>query len=239
MKKLTSTLAVMLLVLGCGDPTGPAPAPMDSEIQVEFSHDSERDFQCDGSFVGQTFEDVVVPPGKLCVLVESTVRGDIRVKKGAELFTRDNTVGGDIKADEALRVLLRDDHVEGIIKLERGMAGPGLFDHVVCGAFLPNGSIWVLRNRGAIMVGNPAVSCAGNTVEQGKIRVEDNRSVDPDELTVEGNTVLETVKVNENRGTGLKTVRANTAGLFVECVDNADPFVGGPNFAPRHKGECF
>jgi hypothetical protein len=98
-----------------------------------------------------------------------------------------------------------------------------------------------VKNRGGLLgIGGPF--CAGffgggNTVERGNIKVEDNNN--SFSFEVSDNTVGQNVQVNKNVGAATKRVANDLVGESVQCFDNAPPFVGGPNTAPKEEGQCF
>jgi hypothetical protein len=96
MRKLTFTLATAacaLIVNACQD--GTAPVEPGQGIRPEFNG-SGSDFQCVGVVTG-TFDNVVVPPGADCTLLNSFVRGS--VKNFGSLGVNRSTVRGNVDGE--------------------------------------------------------------------------------------------------------------------------------------------
>jgi hypothetical protein len=198
-----------------------------------------------GSTVGGNVE--VGRGGRITVLNNTTVEGNV---KGSEAFFVQvdlfSTVGGNVQADKTrILVLSRFSTVGGNIKATEG-ANDGYV--IICNVTLPQGNIVVEKYRdsdiriggGPVCVTN--VGDSGNTLEKGSIKVEDNKvggNQLADDLTISNNRVAENLQVFKNFGTGKKQVVSNTVGEKLECFENTDPFVGGPNVAEQAQGQCF
>jgi hypothetical protein len=55
---------------------------------------------CVGALPPGTYENIVVPPGQFCFLLDSQVRGDVVVRRQAFFFGGQNTIQGDVKGVE-------------------------------------------------------------------------------------------------------------------------------------------
>ena len=74
-------------------------------------------------------------------------------------------------------------------------------------------------------------------VNSGSVTVADNEITDF--LFIQDNVVAGHLKVLRNSGNNPKTVTGNTVGKKIQCFDNDEPFVGGPNVAQKAEGQCF
>lgn len=109
--------------------------------------------------------------------------------------------------------------------------------HVIKNNRLPLGSetggnIIVLNN--IIPLGNPLVATSG----KGNIKVEDNFVASGNSIIVQNNSIPQNLQVFKNEGPGHKFVNLNSASESVQCFENALPFVGTPNTAPKKEGQC-
>ena len=176
----------------------------------------------------------------------ATVRGNVKVLRGASLFSSGNQIGGNVQGDRPRFVGSMGHTIGGNFSVTGATGRPGFFllpfslNVFVCGARLPDGNIPVKKSvNGTVAVGSQLRACPGNTVAKGNIKVEDNFiPAPPEALAVSGNTVGGNIQVFKNRGPGQKTVAANTVRRNLQCKKNDQPFVGAPNVARRAKGQC-
>lgn len=203
---------------------------------------SANDFQCVGFVTAGVFDNVVVPPGAFCDITNSQIAGNIKALADSTLFVAgNNRIGGNVEGDKARDVEIFNRGGPPNVIQGNGVIVEDTIETFICGAVIPNGNIVIVKNRGGFLgIGGPF--CAGffgggNTVERGNIKVED--SLIAASLEVSDNTVGQNLQVFKNLGSGSKRVANNTVGESVQCFDNALPFVGGPNFAPKREGQCF
>jgi hypothetical protein len=195
------------------------------------------DTTCVG-FVTGPHDNIVAPPGALCIVSAAQVKGNIKALENSRLVVFNVAVGGSIDGDKVDSVQIVDSLVGGNIQIKEGGTTRFLFSVLICQTFLPNGNIVVEKMSGGVIVGD-AVSfffCPGNTVAKGNISIQEN--VITTVFSVRFNNVSENLQVFKNTGAGPKFVQFNTAGESVQCTDNAPPFVGSPNNAPKKEGQC-
>lgn len=88
MKKLL--FAGLGVVATCGLFVGPASAAS-----------SSSSIQCTTTQKGQTFDNLEVPAGATCHLIDVTVRHDVKVGAGASFYTMDSTLAHDVTSQNA------------------------------------------------------------------------------------------------------------------------------------------
>lgn len=217
---------------------------------------------CVGVLTGP-HDHVVVPSGASCTLVGAQVRGNVRVESGASLHAISEgpvptTIGGNVHGIHSRFVLLQfQTQVGGNLHIHGGDVGTTSgFDILTqiggnaqielnagktfVDAATVLGQLHVTRNTGAVEV-------EFNTVG-GQVRVEDNiieAACVPGlgtvvcGMSVLGNDITGHLQVLRNTGDGAKQVVSNTVARKLQCRDNDDPFVGGPNVAAETQGQCF
>jgi hypothetical protein len=204
---------------------------------------SGSDFTCVGTVTG-VFDNIVVPPGALCVVANAVVRGNVKALQDAVLVVALSQVGGSIYGDKADVVQLRNNTIQGNIDIVEGGPHPVFREVALCGNTLPNGNIKAIKMVGGVDMSLIAF-CAGlpvpNVLAKGSIQVEDNVITPNRWLFINSNSVGANLQVYKTREAGsiIKAVTANTARESVQCFDNDPPFVGGPNVAPKREGQCF
>jgi hypothetical protein len=201
------------------------------------------DTRCIGLLVG-TFDNVVVPKNAQCTLTGSIVRGNVTVRRGASLLSQFNEIAGNVEGDDPHWVGSQADRIGGNFDVT-GATGPGfLFQGLsvnvfVCGSTLEKGNIAVEKSRGGtVAVGTTTPFCAGNDVG-GDIIVQENVIPPFELLFVDRNRVGGDVQVFKNSGMGVKSVQANEVRENLQCKENDEPFLGGPNFAQKSEEQCF
>lgn len=227
MRRITAMPITLLFAAACSDTTtGPTKL---KEIGPSFQS-SNSDVECHGALTG-TFQNVVVPSGSNCFLLNSTLSGNLKALPGSQISTSNNTIAGNIQADGATFVDLVGDHVGGNIDIVGGPAGfqTGFLDYRIRGATVAEGNIHVLKNQRTVFVEQ-------NTLVKGNIQVEDNFNLV--NLIVQANSVPRNIQVYKNRGPGPKTVDFNIAGQSIQCFENEPTFNGQPNTAPKLEGQC-
>lgn len=204
---------------------------------------SAGDTRCTGLLTGM-FDNVVVPNNAACTLTGSMVRGNVTVRRGASLLSQFNQIAGNVEGDDPRWVGSQFDRIGGNFDVT-GATGPGFVFEVfsvnvfVCGSILEKGNIAVEKSRGGtVAVGTMLPVCPGNDVG-GDIIVQENVIPATEAMPVDLNNVGGDLQVFKNRGTGLKSVLANEVRENVQCKENDDPFLGGPNFAQKAEDQCF
>jgi hypothetical protein len=160
------------------------------------------------------------------------------------MVTGGTIVGGSILADKSFDVEINNttpgdaNIVRRNIELRALTGGTA-----ICGTTVTHGDILVEKMTGDHIVIGGTICGEGfggpNIVEKGSITVQDNLAEGFAGLRINGNDVARNLRVFRNLGSGFKTVAGNTVGQTVQCLDNAEPFIGGPNIAPNAEGQCF
>ena len=204
-----------------------------------------RSVTCNGVKHGKIItRDLTVPAGGSCELVNSIVRGDVKVRargyfqasntsihgdvdatRAQTLFIEDGSlVRGDVEGDRTAQVFVFGSKVRGEIEVRRAS------DKVnICGNTVKE-DIRIVRSGRDILVGDPrATDCPGNNVVQrGDIRIEYNFT--DVELVVRGNKINKgNLVVKLNRGPAAKFVQDNTGGNMLVCAGNDPLFTGSGN----------
>jgi hypothetical protein len=253
LSKLLAALGVLsIMVLAAASP---AAARKHGKHRNGTLHQRHKAFKCDGVFSGLTVRGaVVVPADAACTLMDSTVKGDVRVLDGAyfqgtgtrmrkdvrgeraETIFVDtgSSVGGSIRGTRTAQVFVFDSTVTGGISVKRAS------DKVqICGTTLRKGSIAVERSGTDILIGDPlAIDCAGNLLKRGSILV--TRSLTDVEFTIRGNTIRNGgLKVTDNKGPSDKFVQSNVGGQTLRCNGNDSAFTASGNTGwTQAKGQC-
>jgi hypothetical protein len=197
--------------------------------------------------------DVNVPAGQSCVLVDSSVRNDVRVREGSFFQATNTDIGGDVLSRDSQTVFVEaGSGIGGRIETRNTaqvfVFGSFIGDEIdiygasdvtnVCGNRV-RWDIEVTASQQDILVGDPqAVDCAGNRVLRGDIEVEKNNT--DVELVVAGNRIVRgDLEVLKNKGTSEKRVSDNRGGDTIVCRDNVSPFTvaNNTNFDDT-EGQC-
>jgi hypothetical protein len=195
---------------------------------------SGSDTECRGNLIG-AFDNVVVPPGEVCSLTNSVVKGNVKALENSVLIMDNDQVGGSIEGDKADNVTVFSSVVQGNIEIKDTplIGEPG---HVtganVVGTTLPNGNIVIEKNSASEMV------ITDNILKKGSMKVEENFGVSEEALIVDRNVVAQNLQVFKIRGPGVKSVQFNTVGQNLQCFENDPPFFGSPNTAHKAEGQC-
>ena len=190
-----------------------------------------------GSLSGGPFFGITVPAGGHCDLFTANVVGDVVALPGSAVnISIHSTIRGDVIGDGAL-VQVINSVVVGDLALARAPdSETGVTEVAVMDSTIVNGSIAVRDSAGTILVDR-------NRVINGDIAVTSNFVPPfleyPSQLSVRLNQVDGNVTVSSNSGPGLKEVHSNTVTGTLACLENEQPFVGGPNSAGSTAGDCF
>jgi hypothetical protein len=162
------------------------------------------------------------------------IRGKVRGYKSLTVFIdTGSTVGGDVKTDKTAQVFVFNATVGGVDVYRSTQVVQ------VCGNTVPTGDVEVTRSGVDILIGDPlAVDCDGNTVSEGDIEVE--RNFTDVEFVIRGNTVSAgDLEVFHNEGPVEKFVEGNIGGDELECWGNKEPFTAGGNTNwVSQEGQC-
>jgi hypothetical protein len=187
-------------------------------------------YECTELSYRETLQDVVVPPGKSCILAYARIMGTLRVMEGASLYSVGTQVHGDADFDNPSSVELSENVFAGTLVLDgdRG-SDTNTPSYLLSHTTLKTGDLVVMGNNGV------QVNLRGNEVLAGSIRVQANRE---SFLTVIGNRVAQDIHVVGNGGGGSVVVRTNTAGGMIRCDANSPYPIVGFNRASRIQGQC-
>jgi hypothetical protein len=212
-----------------------------------------RDVKCDGVLKNKTYDDVTVQRGDACTLINSTVRGDVRVLRSAYFQSTGTNVRGDVEGNKSQTIFIdTGSKVSGSVEGEvvsqffvyNSTVGediePAGSDAVVqiCGNTVRKGNIEVRRSGTDILVGDPlAVGCRGNLVKRGDIDLVKN--VTDVEFVVRGNTIKKgDLNVLRNTGSAPKVVENNAGGNRLSCRMNSLFSASGNTGWDRMLGQC-
>ena len=224
------------------------------------------DFRCNGVFKGKSYDDVLVPRGSACTLIDSTVDGDVRALKNAYFQATRTVVRGDVEGEEAQTVFIdQGSRVSGSVEAERAAQffvfnstvmediEPNRTREVVqiCGNTVRRGNIEVRRSGPDkaiplnerpgtdILIGDPLTAgCRGNLVKRGDIVV--SRNFADIEFVVRGNSVKRgNLEVLRNSGPVTRVVEGNIGGDRLACRDNSLRLTVARNTGwSRKLGQC-
>lgn len=224
------------------------------------------DFRCNGVYKGKTYDDVLVPRGGACTLIDSTVDGDVRALRNAYFQATGTAVRGDVEGEEAQTIFIdTGSRVSGSVEAERAAQffvfnstvmediEPNRTTQVVqiCGNTVRRGNIEVRRSGPDkavplnerpgtdILVGDPLTAgCRGNVVKRGDIVV--SRNFADIEFVIRGNTVKRgNLEVLRNSGPVTRVVEGNIGGDRLSCRQNSiRQTVAGNTGWSRKLGQC-
>lgn len=191
-----------------------------------------NDARCVGVLAG-SFDNVEVPPGAECTLVESVVTGNVKALERSRLFIFASQIAGDVQGDKASAVQVFDSLVGGNIQIvEFGdVEFPGA---VVEGVTLPAGNIEIVKgDRG----GFGDLQVIANSLPRGNLKIEENTS-DFFSLVLD-NAIGGDGQIFKNRGSGTMLVAFNAVGQNLQCKENAQLFIAEGNVVGGDaEGQC-
>ena len=221
------------------------------------------DFQCNGVFKGKTYDDVIVPRGATCTLVDATVTGNVRVLRNAYLQITHTKVRGDIEGNAAQTVFVDTGSrvggsVESVATRQFFVFNSTVGEDIepdrtretvqICGNTVRKGNIEVRRSGPDtalsqhpgtdILIGDPlADGCRGNVVKRGNVIV--TRNFADIEFVIRGNSIKRgDLSVTKNTGPVQKIVANNAGGDRVVCRDNALTAATRNTGWDRKSGDC-
>ena len=216
-------------------------ASLDDEDADDESDDDGDKTRCVGVLTG-VFEQVVVPAGAECYLVNSVVRKHVTALENSALGIGTSWIGGDVKGKKASSVNVDRTTVGGDVAIHDGGPHRAYIEVFLCAVTLPKGNVSVHKMVGGIQLGPSAggVFCvAPNRLDRGHLELKENVIPANRQLSVRGNQVGGDGKIYKNEGPGTKVVQSNTFAKKLDCKSNSAPFLGGPNVAQRTEGQCF
>jgi carbonic anhydrase/acetyltransferase-like protein (isoleucine patch superfamily) len=221
------------------------------------------DFRCDGSFKGKTYDEVIVPRGATCTLVDARVTGDVRVQRDAYLQVTGTKVRGDIEGNASQTIFVDSgSRISGSVEAVKARqffvynstVGEDIEPEKtretvqICGNTVRKGNIEVRRSGPDvslsqhpgtdILIGDPlADGCRGNVVKRGDVIV--TRNFADIEFVIRGNSIKRgDLSVTKNTGPVPKIVNANTGGDRLVCRVNTAVAGTANNGWDRKSGQC-
>ena len=206
---------------------------------------------CVGTLPPGTYDNVEAPAGAVCTVSGSLVTGNIRADAYAVLHVFDSTVQGDIQAETAGVIQIMGNTVWGNIQIQNGGPNPdpNVIDTFVCNNILRDGNIQIQNRTGGMVIGlgngrNPIILAEchnnGNTLIKGNLEIQGNIVPDARAMGVSRNLVGGNLQFQKNTGSQrFKVVENNNIGNNLQCLENDQPFTGGPNIAGKIQGQCF
>jgi hypothetical protein len=203
------------------------------------------DFECNGVLTGPIPGNVVAPPGSVCTLFNAQIAGNVFAYEASTLAADATEIVGNTTVRGATSASFLQSFVGGNFKsFDTGHTSIDLFSNVggdteviEGGGFSLtiseiDGNLKVERTSGLIEV--------GDTLIRGEAQFFDNGALGPAaSLDVVDNAVLGNLQVYRTRGLLPKVVAENRVGQNIQCFENDQPFVGGPNEAQQRQGQCF
>lgn len=245
MKRVAKALAglvVVVLVTACEDVTRPPTVDRSRDAQggsmppdLDVSTANGGHTECNGTLSG-AFQNVVVPPGGFCFLVNATVEANVTALEGSVLAVFDTQIGGNIFGRGADVVNTGRITVGENIRIRGGGPHPVFTEVAICGADV-TGNVTVDAMTGDVRI-DPEFCGSPNTVD-GNVTIRKNVIPAGNVLSISRNIIGGETHVNGNVGPGSKLVQGNTIVGTLTCDGNESPFVGGPNVAARARGQCF
>jgi hypothetical protein len=210
---------------------------------------------CVGVLTG-VHDNVVVPKGAFCELTGATVLGNVKALEGAILRMRFDTIGGNVTGTGAQEMSAHQVTVGGnyegdkteivtcdtrctiggnFTAIEGVVDDPG-FDARVGADTTVEGNVQLGKMVGDLLV---FASTVHGNVQITESFIPPKPAAPFFGLDVRDSFIAGDLQVFKNRGPGPKVVAGNTVGQSIQCFENAPPFVGGPNTAPKKEGQCF
>jgi hypothetical protein len=219
---------------------------MSAALVVLLASNAEaNDTLCTGTMTGGTFDNVVVPPGATCVLIEATVLGNVKALEDSRLRIDFSDIGGNVEGDKADVVQISVSDVRGQISIKEG--GPAVGpdpNFQVCGFGMGFTTCEVVIAGGNVFFGGIQVEKTVGTVliagvrVGGNVKVEANVVAAPEILFLQNNIVHGNFEVFKNTGDGNKFVLGNTVQQSLQCFENEPPFLASGNTAGNAQGQC-
>jgi subtilisin family serine protease len=157
---------------------GPVPLRIDAAAALGIPIVGE--YRCTGTARAITADNLVVPPGQTCTLVNAWIKGSVKVEDGGTLNASNLYVKGSLQAKKAASVTISDSRFEGSVEMEEGGSARLQKSQVKGDAkFVKNtGSLTILNNTitgnlqckenslmpnggGNLVQGNKEEQCAG------------------------------------------------------------------------------
>jgi hypothetical protein len=180
---------------------------------------------------GGPYDNVVVPEGGRCYIQFAVIRGNVKALPDSLLTLVGNEIGGNIIGDKADMVQVQQNTIGGDVHIKEG--GPNTVEaaEVLVGSnTLTSGDIVVQKMT--IVKGLLVGFTGENYVQNGNVTVEDNVILGGTSMSVDSQQIANgNLHVFKNTGPGAKSVMKNNVSPNgdIQCYENEDPFVGGPN----------
>src|SRR5688500_6804805 len=190
MRKLLYPLITAFALVACQDdattPIAPKPDIALHEVTAEATGQAipepdlgaavsvtatEENTECVGTLTG-TFHNVTVPPGALCILINSIVTGNVIAMENSLLGAFNNQIGGSILGNSADVLQTRNNTVGHNINIKSGGPHPIFLEVEVCGSIV-RGHVHVVDMTGTISLGPTFCVPAPNTIDE-HVHVKNN-----------------------------------------------------------------
>lgn len=191
----------------------------------------------EGGLTNGSYDNIVVPPGKICVLEFVTVTNSVTALSGSQLFIRSSTIGRNVVGLGAKVVQMNDETTvhQNVAVLN---AGGGPFASCAVENSTVDGSVSCLNNHPGSPIIRP-FGIGGFVTIGGSVILAGNFIPATNVLLLQDANIGSSAGVLFNGGAGSKSVKGNTVGNVLECRGNSPPFEGGPNVAASARGQCF
>jgi hypothetical protein len=183
---------------------------------------------CNGTYNGPFQGNLTVTPGQNCILVNSTIAGNIN-QMGGTLSISNSKVEGNITVQDNSAFFSNGQSVvTGNLAIQN--ISSGMAPSQVCRTTLQR-NLTVQHNASAVAIGSASVGCAGNTV-LGNVSLQYNQG--PTSLV--GNQITGNAADQNNNGTTV--VLDNTIGGSLGCQGNATITGSGNTSQGGKSGQC-
>jgi hypothetical protein len=184
---------------------------------------------------GGPYDNVVVPEGGRCFIQFAEIKGNVKALPDSLLTIVQTEIGKNVLGDKADMVQVAGGNtIGGDIHIKEG--GPNTVEAqevLIGGNTIINGDILVQKMtiEKGLLVG----FTGQNLVQNGNVTVEDNvivaGTLANQGLRVDSQQIANgNLHVFKNTGPGAKSVMGNNVMKGdIQCYENEDPFVGGPN----------
>jgi hypothetical protein len=200
-------LLALMAVFACQDLTGPDRSLIEPDLTGPSfaSQEGPSDTYCSGGVLPAPplpavpsplppgpYQNIIVPEGGVCVLINLTMTGNIKALAGSTLYAVNNTVGGNIQAEKAVRVQIFGGKVEGGIGIFDGVGGPVVhYDYEIANVTVTR-DIHLSKNTGSARV-------QSNILPTGNITAAENQCEHEAPLHFDLNVIAGDIHVIKNR----------------------------------------
>lgn len=182
---------------------------------------------CNGTYNGLIKGNLTVSNGQNCILVDSTIKGNITVN-GGSVSIANSTVNGNVTVQGASSFSSNSNSViDGNFTLQSVPTGAAASQ--VCRTTVLGG-ITVQNDASGARIGSLSADCAGNRIS-GNLTMQNNAGA-----TTAAANIISGSLVEQNNA-GQTQVQGNTIAGRLQCVGNAS-ITGGGNTVNTKMGQC-